>query len=100
MTHNKQSTMWRKRARIAALIALPAVVLAPIAARSVRAEMEMEVSGPGTDFVKCQDGAWADYNKCLMSTNVKWEKSLCDLAFQADVAWCASVYWHRLKSGT
>lgn len=99
MRHHTHTTTWRKRARVAALIALPALVLAPVAARSVRAEMEMEESGPGTEFVKCQDEAWVDYNKCLMNARTSWEKKLCDLAFEADVVWCGSVYWRRVKTG-
>jgi hypothetical protein len=98
MTHHTHSTTRRKRPRLAAIVALPALILALVAVQSVRAELAY-TDGPGTDFVKCQDDAWANYNKCLMSSTFKWEKKVCDLAFEGDVARCASVYWTRLKTG-
>lgn len=101
MTHTTRTTGMRGRARMATLFALPMFLLAPLAARTAHAETaESSESGPaGTDFVVCHDQAWADYNSCLMRYDSSWEKKLCDLAFEADVAWCAAVYWRRLKAG-
>ena len=92
-----QLATWRKRAQLTTLAALPIFVLAPFAARSAHAEMAE--SNPGTDFVKCQDTSWADYNSCLMSSDFEWEKHLCDIAFQADIVWCGAVYYRRVKTG-
>jgi hypothetical protein len=94
---NDRMKTWRRRAQLTVLAALPVFALAPAATR-VFGE-ETVVDGPGTDFVKCTDDAWASYNKCLMSSTFSWEQKLCDLAFQADVVYCGSVYYHRVATG-
>ena len=100
MKNQKQLVTWRMRAQRMALAALPILMLAPFSGRVAHADMVASGPGAGTDFVECQNKAWADYNSCLMNAGHEWEKKICDLAFQADVAWCASVYWRRLKTGT
>jgi hypothetical protein len=90
----------RSAARLAALAALPLLFLAPLAARAFAEEALEDGPGAGTEFVACQNTAWSDYNSCLMSSDHEWEKKLCDLAFEADIAWCGSVYYRRLKTGT
>jgi hypothetical protein len=99
MKNRKQLPTWRKRAQLTVLTALPILVLAPFAPRIAHAEMA-EAGPAGTDFVACQDKAWANYNSCLMNSDHEWEKKLCDIAFQADIVWCGSVYWKRIQSGT
>jgi hypothetical protein len=101
MNTRKQLTTWRKRAQLTTLAALPILMLAPFASRAAHAESAEEAAGgAGTEFVACQNAAWHDYNECLMSSDHEWEKKICDLAFQADIVWCGSVYWKRVQNGS
>lgn len=37
----------------------------------------------------CMDGAWAEYNECLVESRWEAMKKLCDLQFYADAYACA-----------
>src|SRR5690349_12701694 len=100
MSNNTQQRVARRPGRLATLATIAMLALAPVATRVANAEVTEESGSPGTDFVKCQNNSWADYNKCLMDATFSWEKKLCDLAFEGNIAWCASVYYARLKTGT
>jgi hypothetical protein len=39
---------------------------------------------------QCIDGSFADYNSCLSSTDSRFEKFLCDVAWEIDVVVCSS----------
>lgn len=99
MEQRRSTSNRRARAKLAALAIFPVLLLAPIASRALHAEVSESESGPGTDFIACTDRAWADYNRCLLNASESWEKRLCDIAFEADAAWCGSVYWRRLRTG-
>ncbi len=88
------------RSRLALIAALPVITILPIASRATALEAAAETDQAGTEFRKCTDSSWANYNDCLMSADHGWERTLCDVVFQADVTWCGSVYYKRIKTGT
>lgn len=49
------------------------------------------------DLRKCVDGAWADYNECLVGSSTSWGKKLCDIYFQAEVVLCSAKYIGEVK---
>jgi hypothetical protein len=81
--------------RRAVLALLAVLIMAPMAARA----MEEQTPLPGTQAVACTETAWANYNKCLDWASNWFERTTCDLAFEADYAWCVSVLGHRIKNG-
>lgn len=44
----------------------------------------------GDTWKQCIDGSFADYNSCLSSTDSRFEKFLCDVAWELDVVACTS----------
>ncbi|HEX6309425.1 MAG TPA: hypothetical protein VFZ69_14610 [Longimicrobiales bacterium] len=54
---------------------------AAVVAPAVDAEQEIVPS--------CTDGAWADYNSCLVGAGSEFGRRLCDLRFVLDLTVCA-----------
>ncbi len=99
MYRKQARTTGATRATLALIAFLPALLLVPLAARaSEAAEAESEQLA-GTQFVACTDQAWKEYNNCLMNADRRWEKTLCDIAFDADVVYCGAVYARRIRTG-
>jgi hypothetical protein len=82
---------------VLALALLSALTLA--APRALRGA-ETEETLPGTEARLCSDKAWADYNSCLMESDGWFHRKVCDLAFQADYAYCLAVYAGKIKEAS
>lgn len=52
---------------------------------------------PGTEWRRCTDIAWADYNDCLMESDGFFHRLTCDLAFEGDYLWCSAKYGGDVK---
>lgn len=40
---------------------------------------------------ECVDGAFADYNSCLMESTSWFNRKLCDLSWEAEMALCSAL---------
>ena len=82
--------------------ALAAAAIASIAGAhtAVSAQLQQQEPGAGTQFITCTNQAWTDYNKCLGNAGGFFSRSLCDLAWEADVIWCGAVLKRQLETGT
>ena len=89
---------WTRR-QLALVTALPLLMILSLAAHANARELAEPVPA-GTQFKQCTDTAFKNYNECLMGADRWWERTLCDVAFEGDVVWCGSVYYHRVKTGT
>ena len=56
--------------------------------------------GAGTQYRGCVDQSWKDYNQCLGDADGWFSRSVCDLAWEADVFYCAAVLKRQLMSGS
>ena len=97
MMHNRISTARRGVRHLALAVAAVASVAAAHVAVSAQQE---QGPGAGTQFIACTDQAWADYNKCLVDAGGPFSRKLCDLAFEADIIWCAAVLKRQLTTGS
>lgn len=57
-----------------------------------------DVHGAKT-WKQCIDSSFADYNACLSSTDSRFEKFLCDVAWELDVAVCTATKFGDVKEG-
>lgn len=48
---------------------------------------------------QCIDSSFADYNACLSSTDSRFERFLCDVAWELDVAVCTATTFGDVKEG-
>jgi hypothetical protein len=48
---------------------------------------------------QCIDSSFADYNACLSATDSKFEKFLCDVAWELDVVVCSSKAVGDVRDG-
>ncbi|HEX6132799.1 MAG TPA: hypothetical protein VFZ24_02375 [Longimicrobiales bacterium] len=62
---------------LATLMTAAAAVVAPAA------DAEHEI------VPTCTDGAWADYNSCLVGAGSEFGRRMCDLRFVLDLTLCA-----------
>ncbi|CAN5645349.1 hypothetical protein BH23GEM9_BH23GEM9_07200 [soil metagenome] len=76
----------RQAGALAGLIAVAVLALAA----APRSAAGAEEAGPGTVWRQCMDGAWADYNSCLMEADGWLHRKVCDLAFELDVVYCTA----------
>lgn len=49
------------------------------------------------DFSECVDGAFAEYNSCLMNSTWWLSRTICDLDFEADVVRCGAEQVGQIK---
>jgi hypothetical protein len=52
----------------------------------------------GTTWRDCTDRAFIDYNSCLMESDGWFHRTVCDLAFEADVVWCSAKYAGEVRN--
>jgi hypothetical protein len=55
------------------------------------------VAADGTEWRHCVDGAWGEYNGCLMESSGWFDRKVCDIAFQLDVVVCSARVIGEIK---
>jgi hypothetical protein len=78
----------RARRALAALPLLALLLISP--ARAPAAE--------ASNLKACTNGAWSEYNSCLVDTYSEWERTECDISFSADYALCYARYFGLVRS--
>lgn len=75
-----------------------ALVFALLAAAAVLAPRAVSAQElPGTEWRRCTDYAWADYNDCLMESDGFFHRLTCDLSFEGNIVWCSAKYGGAVK---
>ena len=86
----------RFRVQLLSLAALALLTIAPLAAR---AEAAAAGPGAGTLFKECYDQSWLSYNSCLVNSDGSFDRFVCDLAWEMDLAFCGAEYVRRMRTG-
>lgn len=84
----RSATPRRANRALAALPLLALLLLSP--ARAPAAE--------ASNLKACTNGAWAEYNSCLVDSYSGWERTECDITFSSDYALCYARYFGLVRS--